>query len=331
MVEFTKTIYAVIVTWNSAPWIRRALDSLYAGTYPARLIVVDNASQDDTVGIISQEYPQVDLLRLPSNLGFGRATNVGLTFALDHGADYILLLNQDARAASHTVEALVQALEKNPEFGLLSPAQLDYDGKGLDPVFLDDVARDVPIMAVQNTAAVQGIDSTMQYQDAPYDPAQPIYEVTFVQASIWMMTRKVVEKVGGFDPLFFMYGEDNDYCNRARYHGLKVGVLPAAVAYHHHSGKNYRQFSLNRRVNGVYSSLLVTLKHPRQDFNQNVLRALRRWGRKTVISMLEVDGKGFVSCWVALAKITGNLGRIRDHYRQSQQPGAYLERSAGLS
>ena len=312
---FRGVVQVVLTTWNGEAWIGKALESLVASSYPVQVIVVDNASTDGTVEQVKMSYPQVVIKNMPSNLGFGQATNAGMQYALQHGAAAILLLNQDAYLDPAAVERLAMALERSPEFGILSPLQFDYEGQDLDPVFLSDVCLYVP--------DIQGYAERkcLILQHGPI-------EVPFVQASIWMLSRQVVEATGGFDPLFFLYGEDNDYCNRVRYHGFKIGVVLDAVAYHRHTGKNYRHFSLSKRTNNLYSSLLVTLKFPRLSFGQNLVRMLRKWARKVSSSLVERDWIGFVAAFGALLKIFSSLFQVRGAHAACREKGAYLQESA---
>ena len=103
----SKIVYVVIVTWNGNAWIRQAIESLQQSTYPVRIVVVDNASVDETVSTVRNYYKNVEILCMPTNLGFARATNHGIRHALSQGVDHVLLLNQDVKVAPTTVELLV--------------------------------------------------------------------------------------------------------------------------------------------------------------------------------------------------------------------------------
>jgi len=204
----------IIVTYNSMPWINRCLSS--CGNYP--IIVVDNASTDETVAFIVSNYPNVILLKQAKNLGFGQANNLGIRFALDHGAEHVFLLNQDAYLVTDVLEQLVRFQKSHPDYGILSPIHITGNKEKLDKNFSNYMLR----------------EKTGQfYSDFVLgNPLANVYDVPFVNAAAWLVSKKCLETVGGFDPLFFHYGEDDNYCQRVAYHGFKIGVLPKTYVIH---------------------------------------------------------------------------------------------------
>ena len=178
--------------------------------------MVDNNSSDNTLDFISEKYPNVHIIQQNKNLGFGQANNIGISYALNLGANYIFLLNQDAYLVNNCLEKLINALQKNMRFGILSPIHLNGDGTHLDHNFSNYVARNHDF-----------------YSDHVLNKSlNSIYEVPFVNAAGWLISRKCLETVGGFDPMFFHYGEDDNYCHRVKYHGFKIGVVPNLYIKH---------------------------------------------------------------------------------------------------
>ena len=104
-------VLVIIVTYNAHDWIHQCLDSVDMERYDA--IVVDNASTDDTLSILQEEYPKAIVRAMDKNLGFGQANNIGLRYALDNGYDYVLLLNQDAWLLLDTIEKLIAAQKQH--------------------------------------------------------------------------------------------------------------------------------------------------------------------------------------------------------------------------
>ena len=92
----SKKIFVIIVTYKGHQWYERCFASLCNSEYPVQTIVIDNASNDGTVEYIRKYFPEIHLIESKENLGFGRANNIGMRYALDHGCDYVFLLNQDA-------------------------------------------------------------------------------------------------------------------------------------------------------------------------------------------------------------------------------------------
>ncbi|MCO6496344.1 MAG: glycosyltransferase family 2 protein [Chitinophagaceae bacterium] len=210
-------ICSVIVTYNGAEWIEKCLSSLRESTQPVHAIVIDNASQDDTVKIIREEFPEVELIASEKNLGFGQANNIGIKRALEERADYVLLLNQDAWIEASAIEKMMAVFHQNPGYGILSPYHHDYTGADTERYFKEWVLENY----------TPGLK-----EDLERNELKPVYPSRFVHAACWLMPLSTIERVGGFDPLFFHYGEDNDYVQRMQYHGLKTGIVPQALLYH---------------------------------------------------------------------------------------------------
>jgi len=205
-------VLTVIVSYNFSKWIDKCLNSLKASDLPTDVMVVDNHSTDETVEIIRQHYPWVKLLPQHDNLGFGRANNIGMQYAIDNQYDYVFLLNQDAWIDKETLGALVEASANNREYGIVSPVHLTGSGKDIEKGFSD-------------YTAVRSIDELQ-------DVCSQLVEVPFINAAIWLIPVDTVKRVGMFSPLFYHYGEDKDLVNRMHYHGYKVGFSPRVKGYH---------------------------------------------------------------------------------------------------
>ncbi|MCX7549055.1 glycosyltransferase family 2 protein [Xanthomarina sp. F1114] len=206
--------FIIIVTYNGMKWIPKCLES--CKDYP--VIIVDNASSDDTISFIETYYPNVTLFKQSENLGFGQANNIGIRYALDQGAEHVFLLNQDAYLVDNVLDKLIIVQKQYPAYGILSPIHLDGSGSKLDRKFCNYVAyRKNPDF----------------YSDFVLGKSlKKVYEVPFVNAAGWLLSRKLLETVGGFDPLFYHYGEDDNYCQRTIYHNFKIGVVPTAFLLH---------------------------------------------------------------------------------------------------
>lgn len=294
----TLKVYAVIVSHNGSAWICRAIESLQQSAIPVSIVVVDNSSEDATDELVRRSYRDVMLFCMPSNLGFGAANNHGIRYALSQGADYVILLNQDARVASDTIEALVNLMEEKSDFGIISPLQLDYQGSGLNRNFV---------------SYLQGNDLLMP--DALLGRLQEVYEVPFVNAAAWLVRGKVFETVGGFDPIFFMYGEDNDYCCRARYRGFKVGIAPKKIACHRDTGSSYPNPSISEITNRLFIQAIHLLKRPDRFFIRNIPGLFITWFRMALHACIEFDFRRSYAALVSFLKAVFMLCRIWKHYR----------------
>jgi len=232
------TLVVVIVTWNSRRWYRECLLSLLATHQAAEnIIVVDNSSDDGTPEMIEKEFPTVHLHRHTRNLGAAAGLNAGARLALDAGADYVFFLNPDTRVLPGWREGILAAARENPDYGIISSLQYDYSGSELDASFK------------------QG------YSEGATADSPAIVETETVIGAGMLVTRRTFEKIGGFDTLYFVYGEEDDFCRRARYHGFKVGITSRAAICHWHTA---RQRGENGHLTGrrLRNQFLYELKDP---------------------------------------------------------------------
>jgi len=212
-------LFVIIVTYNGKQWYDRCFQSLRQSSIPVQIVVVDNASTDNTVSYIHSEFPEVYLIESKINLGFGQGNNKGLRYALDQGADYVFLLNQDAWIEPDTINELVRIYKENAEYGILSPMHLNADKTALEKGLMHYIAD-------------YRITTTDLINDLYFGRTRDIYETQYVNAAAWLLPRKTLETVGGFDPIFFHYGEDDNYMLRIKYHGLKIGICPKICICH---------------------------------------------------------------------------------------------------
>ena len=208
---------AIVISYNFMPWIDRCLPSLLQGTQSTDILVIDNASKDETVAHVREHYPQVRLISNAENLGFGRANNIGMQIALDDGYDGVLLINQDAWLAPDALQQLVEVSLQHPEYGIISPKHLTADGSKMDPGFASYIEKGG----------------------------------SFINAALWYIPIAVIKKVGMFAPLFYHYGEDKDYVNRIHYHGYQIGYVPTALGYHDRAERPFNR-ALFLRTERVY-------------------------------------------------------------------------------
>lgn len=301
-------VFAVVVTHNGAPWIEQCLHSLMLSHYAVQVIVVDNASSDATRSLLTH-FPGIACLAQDHNLGFARANNIGIREALDQGADFVLLLNQDACVRPHTVGKLVgQALE-NRGLGILSPFHLNGDGTDIDARFLRWIAQ----------------EESKFFADLYLGRLKEVYPIHFVNAAAWLLTRECLNRVGGFDPLFFMYGEDDDYCKRAALHGFGIGLVPSASIFHVRGrcdgASEGRWAALQRQSNRMVSSMLVGLKWPSGSFAREFVSLSIDTVCDAVGALLKWEPAIFAAIMLSIARTYVLVPRIRSTRRMNLDPG----------
>ena len=314
----TACIWVIVVAYNGEPWLDACLDSLVASEHPVDILVVDNASTDGTPAVVGR-FRHVRYLRLQSNVGFGRGNNVGIACALEAGADYVFLLNQDAIVMPQTIGRLLEVMSARPEYGLLSPLHFGADG-ALDPSFLSNY------LSRHASALVS---------DMFHSCAAEVYPVGAVNAAAWLVSRDCLSRVGGFDPLFFMYGEDDDYCRRVAFHGLLCGVTPLARVTHvrgHHAPKPGASRHIRRRAARIRSELLVQLKTLNGSYAALIYH--------TVVSQLftaferlvnRLDWREFAARLLALSRVVPEFPAVFRHRRQSAERGMHWLSKDGVS
>ena len=133
-------IFVIIVTYKGKQWYECCFTSLRASTIPIQTIVIDNASNDGTCEYIKERFPEIHLIESKENLGFGRANNIGIRYALEKGCDYVFLLNQDAWIEQDTIEKLINIHKLNPSYGILSPIHLNKSKNKIEKGLLHYIA-----------------------------------------------------------------------------------------------------------------------------------------------------------------------------------------------
>ena len=214
-----------MLNWDDAPNSVACLQSMQALDYPNfKIVVVDNGSKDGSDRIISQQFPNVHLICNQSNLGFSGGMNVGIEFAMQQGADYLLLVNNDTQLDPPMLRELVQAAEAHPKAGLLAPKIYYYHDRSLI------WAAGARWVNFPPRAKIVGF----RKRDHPrYDKLGP---VEFATGCVLMIRRQVVETVGGLDPIFYpIYHEDYDYSARVRKAGWEIWYVPTAKLWHKES------------------------------------------------------------------------------------------------
>lgn len=266
----------IIVNYNSDKWIARCLSSVERAGLIDHTIIVDNASTDNSLLFIEQNFPQADLIKLSSNAGFGQANNIGIKKAYEQGSDYFFLMNQDVYIEPDTIDCLVKTAQLYPDFGIVSPMHLNGNGSELDFGFSNYI---IPSHCKK------------LYSDIYLQKIAPLYELPFVNAAAWLVTRKCIEKVGGFNPSFYHYGEDNNYCQRVLYHRLKIGIAPEALIYHDRENRTENQYFDNSLL--FYERKLITISSDPFNNKQSVREIALNSYKMMIKSLLALKLKPF--------------------------------------
>ena len=288
-------VAAIIVTYNGINWIEKCLTSLKKSLAPLQTIVIDNGSTDGTQKIIAN-FPEVTFIQSDINLGFGRANNKGIEIALAKNAKYIFLLNQDAWIEPNTISVLLQIAEDNRDYGVISPVHLNGTYSGLDLNFSKQL---VP----ENCSSF--------YSDLYVKKLKILYEITFVNAAAWLISKRCFETVGFFEPLFFLYGEDNNFLQRVTYHKLKIGVTPYCTICH---DREMRQGSFSETGIKIWERTysLIGLLNILNSYSKSILSFLKE---KFIFIIKCVYQKKFTSLKYPIKEIFFFIKNIRRLYK----------------
>ncbi len=227
-------VFAIIVTYNGMRWVDKCFSSLINSRHPVDVIVVDNNSSDNTVATIREKFPQVLIIQNAHNAGFGGANNQAIKIAVEQGADYVLLLNQDAWIERDTVGCLLESFRETKGYGILSPLHYNGDGSRLDTAFKGYISKMYDVDHLINSRTKQ------------------VYNAEFINAAAWMISRKCLEKVGGFGYLFRQYGEDRDYVQRSLFYHEKMGFITTTKIFHDRPDQRF-DFSSAAKITWYYS------------------------------------------------------------------------------
>jgi hypothetical protein len=218
----------VIVTWNSARFIRDCLNSVPASLRRDTL-VVDNASTDDTVRIVREEFAEVRLAANPTNTEYARGNNQALKLAgveSKAGPHSVLLLNPDTRLPGDGIEKLAAYLEAHPDVGIVAPKLVNPDGTAQPSV------RRFP--TYRNMFQTM-LGRAQDYRLRDFDSGRT-QEVEQPMASCLLVRGEVFRRVGLFDERFPMFLNDVDFSRRVRAAGWKTVYYPEVAVWHYRGG-----------------------------------------------------------------------------------------------
>ena len=260
-----KKVTFVLVSYNDRPYMEQFFRSAFAQDYPNwDMVVVDNASQDDSAAFAAQQK-RTHVIALQENVGFGEGCNIGTRYALEHGADAVLLLNIDTTFQPNLLTELVRLSEGRfvttaltycnaPDGG----RQLWYAGGTID--------------------WKNGNTNQLLYTQEELAAKGPAFPVDFVSGCCMLLPRPVVEQVGLFDPAFFLYYEDTDLCVRLQQAGVELRCATTTSVWHKVGGSSLggNEMSCSTQYYTVRNRLLFAQRYADHipGGNLNILRTI---------------------------------------------------------
>ena len=251
-------LVAVVLNWNGGDDTLAALDSLRG----VETILVDNGSHDGSAERVAERFPQVELIRTGENLGYSGGNNVGIRRALERGADWVLLLNNDAVADAELPSALASVAASRPDAGVLAckvffaepPDVLMYAGASID-------------LKLGYWGRQEGFGTR---DDGRWDQVRDVGRAT---GAAMALSRSALERAGLLDEALFAYAEDAELCVRIRNAGFAVVFVPDAKVWHVGSASTGGLTSPASLYYNARNMIVVAERHAPLPYG---LRALRR-------------------------------------------------------
>lgn len=231
-------VYIIVILFNGKQWITECLNSVLRTNYQNfKILIIDNASNDNGLDLIKDNFKNIQHIRSSKNLGFAGASNMGIRKALKEESDYIVLLNQDTKVDPDWIIELIKVAENNNKIGVITPMQYDYAGNNLDNHFK-------PLL------------------DASFNVNPEFSKTQNIIGAAIFLTNKFCQEVGIFDSIYFCYYEEADLCRRAIYHGYSVGIAKKSIIYHWHTLASVKK--VNRKIGYLLTrnEMFYEIKNP---------------------------------------------------------------------
>jgi len=224
--DFNPKISVVILNYNGMKFLEPCITSLLKSSYDDfEILVVDNGSKDDSVNFLRRRFPNEPKLRiiaLGKNYGFAMGNNIGYIYT-NPKSKFIFFLNNDTEVDKDCIKNIVKKMEEDEFIGAAQPKIRSLRNRNL-------------IDAVGGIADYHGKTWHRGSNEYDYGQYDSITETFYAQGAAIVVRRSVIEKVGLFDPHYFMYYEETDLCWRIWLAGYKVAVIPEAIVYHYGGG-----------------------------------------------------------------------------------------------
>ena len=250
------TVAVVILNWNGKKFLKQFLPSVLASTYNnMRVVVADNASTDDSVAFVQQQFPTVEVLTSNENFGFAKGYNF---FLQQVKSDYYVLLNSDVEVTKNWIEPIIELMEADKSIAACQPKLLAYHQKD---TFEYAGASGGWIDTLGYPFSRGRVFDVLEEDNGQYNDAMPVF---WASGAAFFIKAELFHAMHGFDDFFFAHQEEIDLCWRLQRNGYKIMVCPQSVVYHVGGGTlptgNPQKVFLNFRNNLI----MITKNMPLQ-------------------------------------------------------------------
>ena len=228
--NYSPLVYIILVNYNGCSDTVECIKSINEITYSNyKIVVVDNSSSDNSEEIIKKIFPHITFMQTGKNLGFGGGNNVGIKYALNNAADYVLLLNNDTSVKEDFLEHLVSTAEKDKKVGVVGGKIFYYDL----PTILWYAGGKINTF----TGKTQHVGD-LQVDKLEYNK---LCETGYITGCMMLLSSDIIKKVGMMDERYFLYYEESDWNVRIKKAGYKIIYNPKSVIYHKVSASTKKQ------------------------------------------------------------------------------------------
>lgn len=283
-------VLVIVVTYNAMKWAQRCFNSLLQSTITPDVFVVDNGSTDGSQTFIKDNFPEVIFHQSENNLGFGKANNIGMRYALENNYDFVYLLNQDAWLLPETLENMIIESVSHPDYGILSP--------------------------IQTTAGLSELDKNFEYNFIKgTNVSETLTDVNYAMAAHWLIPKDTLLKVGLFSPSFPHYGEDVNYIHRLHWYGLKCGVVTNSKGIH---DRENRVETTEKILYKNYMRAIVRISNPSKS-----IRLLDLIKEPLNLLVLSLKYRSFRSL-LNIINLVGSYSTLIKNKKESQAKSAFV-------
>lgn len=235
------TVTAVVVSYNVRELLLQCLTSLAAakeGGILSRIIVVDNASTDDSVAATTHAFPDIEIIEAP-NLGYGGGANLGIARAT---TDYVLVLNPDTVVPASTVAGLRDVLDQHPDVAIAGP-RMRYPDESIQSSRRRFPRRLTPLFESTIFERWKPENAYVRHYRMHDIPEHELQHVDWLVGACLMVRRSAIDTAGAFDPSFWMYCEEVEWSWRLRQHGWRTLYVPDVEIMHHEAASTSQDIS----------------------------------------------------------------------------------------
>ena len=261
------SVTAIVLAFNCSDVIVECLRSLKSSTYPVSILVIDNDSSDNTLELVNKHFPDVNVKRAHTNLGYSGGNNLGLKIAIEKGTKYAFIVNPDVRVEKECIKELVNILEHHPLASIASPKT--YYGWPSNLLWFAGATIDWE----------KGLSPHTGFREEDIGQYDTLKQIDRANGGAMLVRLSSTSSIGLLDEKYFLYFEETDWSVRMVKAGFEIYYVPTAVCHHAVSSSTGGEGSALYWYYMTRNNLLFMSKHGRT-FRKSFSAYLRQssWG-----------------------------------------------------